>query len=274
MTIPQLTLSNGVPIPALGFGTYPMRDAQATAAVRSALQAGYRLIDTAENYGNEAAVGLGLRQSGVPRQEVFVTTKFNRAWHSVEGVRQAATQSLERLGLDYLDLLLIHWPNPDQDRYVAAFEGLLALREAGIVHAVGTSNFKPAHLERLLAATGALPQVNQINLNPWASRPGPVAYHQAHAIVTESWSPLGRATPLDDPVVGQLARAHQATPAQVVLRWHIQHGYLPIPKSADPARQRQNLDCFGMTLSDVEMAALDGLDRGESTVTDSDIYGH
>ncbi|MCL2736012.1 MAG: aldo/keto reductase [Propionibacteriaceae bacterium] len=274
MTIPNFVLSNGVSIPAMGFGTYPLRGPEGVAAVRSALSLGYRLIDTAENYGNEIEVGQGLRESGVAREEVFLTTKFNREWHSVDGARHAAAASMKRLGVDYLDLLLIHWPNPDQDRYIEAFQGLLALLDEGIVRAVGTSNFKPAHLERVRAATGASPHVNQINLTPWAARVPSVEYDDAHHILTESWSPIKPATILADPVVTSVAAAHAATPAQVILRWDYQHGRLAIPKSSHPARQAENLASFDVTLTDADMAALDGLDQGESRVTDSDHFGH
>jgi len=166
---PLLTLSNGVEMPRLGLGTWPMNDAEAAETVALALDMGYRLIDTAENYENERGVGEGIRRSGVARGELFVTTKFNRKWHSVEGARQACEASLERLGLDYIDLFLVHWPNPDQGRYVEAFEGLVKLQEAGLVRAIGTSNFKPAHLQQLFDR-GLCPQVNQIHLDPWHAR--------------------------------------------------------------------------------------------------------
>ena len=258
----------------MGFGTYSLRGAEGVAAVRSALELGYRLIDTAELYGNEVEVGEGWRQSGVAREQVFITTKFNRCWHSVDGACQAAAASLERLGVDYLDLLLIHWPNPDQGMYVEAFKGLLKLLDEGVVRAVGTSNFKPAHLERVREEMGASPHVNQINLTPWAQRRAAVAYHQSHGVLTESWSPIKAAGLLSDPVVTRVAAAHEATPAQVVLRWHTQHGHLPIPKSASPARQAENLASWDLTLSEAEMASLDGLDRGEVGITDSDVYGN
>ncbi|MDR2930273.1 MAG: aldo/keto reductase [Propionibacteriaceae bacterium] len=273
MIVPRLTLSNGVTIPAMGLGTYPMHD-EATAAVASGLELGYRLIDTAEAYGNEEQVGRGIAASRVPRDQIFITTKFNRAWHSVDGVRQAAQASMRRLGVDYLDMLLIHWPNPGLGRYVEAFEGLLRLLDEGIIKAAGTSNFKPAHLARLHTATGMLPQVNQINLNPWAQRADTVAYHRRHQILTESWSPIRPAALLSDPVILAVAKDHDATPAQVVLRWHTQHGYLPIPKSASPARQAENLASWDLELSEADMAVIDDLDRGEDQVTDSDVYGH
>ncbi len=272
--VPTIALAQGAALPAIGLGTWPMVGQECATAVRTALGIGYRLIDTAENYRNEAAVGRGLRESGVPREEVFLTTKFNREWHSADGARQAAEASLARLGVDYLDLLLIHWPNPDQDSYVDAFAGMLELRQAGVVRAVGVSNFKPAHLQRLLAETGQLPEVNQINLNPYAARPASVAFHAAHGIVTESWSPIKPSAMLADPVITGIAASHGRTPAQVVLRWHVQHGYVPIPKSTSPQRQQDNLAVFDFELDPDELAAIDALDRGEGHLMDSDSFGH
>jgi len=177
---PTVSLANGVAMPAIGLGTWPMDDAEAAGAVARAIGRGYRLIDTAQNYGNEAGVGAGVRASGVAREEIFLTTKFNRAWHSVAGVREACEASLKRLGMDYIDLYLIHWPNPDQDRYLDAFHGLQRVAEAGLVRAIGVSNFKPAHLARLLDA-GLVPQVNQIQLDPYHPRADIVAIHQDDA---------------------------------------------------------------------------------------------
>lgn len=271
---PTLSLANGVAMPQLGLGTWPMNDAEAAAAVASALQLGYRLVDTAESYQNEIGVGEGIRNSGIARHEVFVTSKFNRQWHSVAGARQACEASLERLGLAYLDLLLIHWPNPDQDRYVEAFAGLVRLQEAGLVRAIGTSNFKPAHLERLFAA-GFVPQINQIQLDPYHRRDDLVALHRARGIVTEAWSPLGRGgAMLSDPAIVAAAHRHGRTPAQVVLRWHVQQGFVPVPKSADPGRLAENLAVFDFVLSADEMAALDGLDRPDPAMFDADRFGH
>ncbi|MFC7877982.1 aldo/keto reductase [Isoptericola sp. NPDC057391] len=271
---PTVTLANGTAMPALGLGTWPMDDDEAARAVATAIDGGYRLVDTAENYGNERGVGRGLRDASVDRSELFVTTKFNRRWHGVDGARQACEASLDRLGLDYLDLLLIHWPNPDQDRYVEAWQGLLALRDEGLIRAAGTSNFKPHHLRRLVDETGVAPEVNQINLNPYAARADTVAFHAEHAIVTEAWSPIKPRELLDDPVITEIARRHDRSPAQVVLRWITQQGYVTCPKSASPERQRENLDVFDLELDPQELAAVSGLDRGESQVTDSDEFGH
>lgn len=271
---PCLVLADGVSMPQIGLGTWPMDDAEAAVAVTQALQIGYRLIDTAENYRNEAGVGAGIRNSGIARSEVFVTSKFNRQWHSIAGARQACEASLQRLGLDYLDLLLVHWPNPDQDRYVEAFQGLVALREAGLVRAIGTSNFKPAHLQRLFDA-GLKPQLNQIQLDPYHRRDDLVAIHRAQGIVTETWSPLGRGNSLlAEPGIAAIAEGHQRTPAQVVLRWHTQQGFIPTPKSSNPQRLAENLESFDFTLSATEVAWLDGLDRPDPAMFDADSFGH
>lgn len=271
---PCLTLSNGVAMPQLGLGTWPMNDAEAATVVASALAMGYRLIDTAENYANERGVGEGIRRSGLARREIFVTTKFNRQWHSVEGARAACEASLERLGLDTIDLLLVHWPNPDQDRYLEAFQGLVRLRDAGLVRAIGTSNFKAAHLQRLFDA-GLVPQVNQIQLDPYHRRDDLVAIHRERGIVTETWSPLGRGgRMLADPAVMAIAGRIGRAPGQVLLRWQIQQGFIPVPRSTHPERLAQNLDVFNFTLTDADMAALDGLDRPDPTMLDADVFGH
>lgn len=271
---PTVTLANGVPMPQLGLGTWPMKGPEAAWAVASALEIGYRLIDTAEAYENEDAVGEGLRASGVPREQIFLTSKFQRQWHSRDGVRSACENNLRRLGLDYIDLLLIHWPNPALDRYVEAFEGMLGLLEAGKVRAIGVSNFLPKHLARLFER-GMVPHVNQIQLDPYHRRPDLEALHRARGIVTESWSPLGRAgTMLADSAITAIAERHGRTTAQIVLRWHIQHGLVTLPKSADPLRQRQNLDIFGFTLDAAEMAVLDAMDRPDPGMLDPETFGH
>lgn len=271
---PTLRLLNGVEMPQLGLGTWPMEDAEAARAVSGAIDLGYRLIDTAENYRNEAGVGEGIRRSGVPRAEIFLTTKFNREWHSRAGVRQACAASLKRLGLDYIDLLLIHWPNPDQGRYLEAFQAMQDLVQEGLIRAAGVSNFKPAHLETLFAA-GLVPVVNQIQLDPYLRRDDVVAIHEARGIVTESWSPLGRQGEImADPVVAEIAAAHGRSAGQVILRWHVQQGFATTPKSSDPTRQRANLDIFSFTLSEGEMARMNGLARPDMPVVDADIFGH
>lgn len=271
---PTLTLANGVSMPLLGLGTWPMNDAEAAVAVAKALDMGYRLVDTAENYENERGVGEGIRKSGVSRADVFVTTKFNRKWHSVDGAREACEASLARMGLDYIDLLLVHWPNPDQDRFVEAYQGLVRLLDAGLVRAIGTSNFKPAHLQRLFDL-GLVPHLNQIQLDPYHLRNDLVDIHRAKGIATGAWRPLGCGNAmLADPLITAVAERHGRTAAQVILRWLTQQGFVATPKSADPLRQAQNLDIFGFTLSADEMAVLGTLDRPDPDMLDADVFGH
>lgn len=271
---PTVQLRSGARLPLLGLGTWPLNDAEAADTVALALEAGYRLIDTAENYRNESGVGEGIRRSGVPREELFVTTKFNREHHSRDGVRRAFETSADLLGLDYVDLLLVHWPNPAQGRHVEAVEGIAALMEQGLVRAVGTSNYKPAHLQQVIDA-GIVPDVNQIQLDPQRPRIEERAFHNEHGIVTESWSPLGQGSGLlDEPAVTAIAEAHGRTPAQVVLRWHVQQGMVAIPKSSNPERLAQNLDIFDFELSGAELAAVYLLDSAGADVVDSDAFGH
>jgi 2,5-diketo-D-gluconate reductase A len=272
---PTIQLGNGVAMPAFGLGTWPMDDAQAEAVVAEALTIGYRLVDTAEDYANEEGVGRGLRASGVDRDEVFITTKFNRAWHGEKEVHEACGNSARRLGVEVVDLLLIHWPNPDLDRYVDAWRGMIQLLEDERVRAIGVSNFTPAHIDRLLADSGVAPHVNQVQLEPRLARTEERAYHDTHGIVTESWAPLGKAGALlAAPPIPDIARAHDRTPAQVVLRWHVQIGAVPIPKTQQSQRLRENLDVFDFSLSDDEMQAIGALDGGLGHVTDPDRFGH
>jgi 2,5-diketo-D-gluconate reductase A len=272
---PTVKLQHGAEMPQLGVGTWPMDDGEAERVLLQAFELGYRLVDTAENYRNEVGVGRAIAASGLPREQIFVTTKFNKRWHSVDGARQAFEASAERLGIDEIDLLLIHWPNPAQDRFVDAWRGLSKLLDEGRLRAIGTSNFKPTHLQRLLDETGVVPDVNQIQLSPQVARTAIREFDADHGIVTESWSPLGKGTDLlrADAVLA-IADRHGRTPAQVVLRWHLQHDLVAIPKSARPKRLAENLAVFDFDLSTDEIAALDALDRGESAATDSDSFGH
>lgn len=271
---PTIELAPGIQMPQLGLGTWPMNDAEAAVTVAAALDMGYRLIDTAENYENERGVGEGIRKSSVKREDIFVTTKFNRKWHSVQGAREACLASLERLRLDYIDLLLVHWPNPDQDRYVEAYEGLVRLQQEGLVRAIGTSNFKPAHLQRLFDQ-GYCPSLNQIQLDPYHARDDLVALHREKGIVTQSWRPLGfGSTMLEDPVIVDIANRHGRTPAQVVLRWAVQQGFATAPKSSNPLRMAQNLSVFDFALGEAEMQALSALRREDPGMFDADSFGH
>lgn len=273
--VPSVALVNGATMPRLGLGTWPLSDAEAERVVAQAVAAGYRLVDTAYAYGNERGVGRGLRASGVPREELFVTTKLNGPWHGRREAQEAFRGSAERLGLDYIDMFMIHWPLPRQDRYVAAFQGMIELLRDGRIRALGVSNFKPAHIDRLLAETGVTPDVNQIQLNPRVARVRPRAYHARHGIVTESYSPLGRGgSLLTEPVITHLAERYGKTPAQIVLRWHLELGLVPIPKSADPRRLAENIDVFDFSLAPEEVIAISDLDEGEEAAIDSDLVGH
>jgi 2,5-diketo-D-gluconate reductase A len=272
---PTVTLANGVEMPPLGLGTWPMNDQEAAVSVARAIQAGYRLIDTAENYGNETGVGQGIKASGVDRGELFVTSKFNVKWHGYDEVQQAFANSASRLGLDYIDLFLIHWPVPAQDRYVDAYRGMIKLLEDGKIRALGLSNFKPSHIDRLVEVTGIVPHLNQIQLNPRIGRSAERKYQVAHNIVTESWAPLARGGDLlQDDLIAKTARRYGRTQGQVILRWHVQQGLIPIPKSSKPRRIAENLDVFDFTLTAEEMSAISALDRDSEDAVDSDRMGH
>ncbi|MFF3467301.1 aldo/keto reductase [Streptomyces sp. NPDC002619] len=256
-SIPAHTLNDGTRLPDVGLGTWPMDDAQAEQAVRGALGLGYRLVDTATNYRNETGVGRGIAASDVPREEIVVTTKLPGRHHGYQETLASFEESRQRLGLEYVDLYLIHWPLPRVDKYVDSWKAMIKLREDGLVRSIGVSNFTPEHIERLEKETGVLPSVNQIELHPLFPQDELRTFHAAKGIVTESWSPLGRDVALlDDPAIVSTAEALGVTPAQVVLRWHVQLGAVPIPKSADPARQSANLDVFGFELDPGQLAAI------------------
>ncbi len=271
---PLIQLSGGSRMPALALGTWPMPDEAAATAVDTALRSGYRHLDTAENYRNERGVGEGIKRSGVPRAEVFITTKFNRDHHSIDGARRAFDASCALLGVDTIDLLLVHWPNPDQDRYVEATRGLVALTREGRIGAFGVSNFTHAHLQRVHDA-GLTPEVNQIQLDPEHTRSELRQRHLELGIATVAYSPLGRGGDfLASPAVVAAAAAHGKTPTQVTLRWHIQLGHAAAPKSAHPQRQRENLDIFDFVLTDAEMSSISALDTGAALHHDPDEFGH
>ena len=243
MSIPTYTLNDGTTLPAIGFGTAGLRGDEAVDATASALESGYRLIDTAVNYENEREVGEALRRSGVPRGDVQVTSKIPGRHHGYDDAIASTKESLQRLGLDELDLHLIHWPNPRRDRYVEAWQALVDLRKQGLVRSIGVSNFTAAHLDRIIDETGVAPAVNQVELHPLFPNHEMQRADEERGVLTESWSPLGkRQAPLDEEPVRSAAETHGVTPGQVILRWQVQQGNLPIPKSASPSRQRENLD--------------------------------
>jgi 2,5-diketo-D-gluconate reductase A len=270
----HFTLSSGAAIPALGLGTWPLDDAQVTTTVAEAIGIGYRLIDTAAKYGNETGVGQGIRNAGVPRDQLFVTTKLDGGYQGGERADGGLDASLRRLGLDYVDLLLIHWPLPARDLYVDTWRTFLRLQESGRARAIGVSNFKPAHLDRLIQETGVAPAVNQIELYPTLARTATRAYNSAHGILTQAWSPLGRGETLTNPVITGIAARAGKSAAQVILRWHLQLGISAVPKSASAKRLAENLDVFDFTLTEDDLAAIGELDRGESAAQDSDRIGH
>jgi 2,5-diketo-D-gluconate reductase A len=258
--IPTYDLNDGTTLPAIGFGTYPLRGEAGTSAIVSALEAGYRLIDTAVNYQNEFEVGEAIRRSALPREEVLVASKIPGRHHAYDDAIASVRESLQRLGVEQTDLHLIHWPNPSQGKYVEAWRALVQLQKDGLVRSIGVSNFTEEHLARIIDDTGVAPAVNQVELHPRFPQDELRRAHERLGIRTEAWSPMGkRRAPLDEDAVTAAADAHGVSPGQVILRWHVQLGSLPIPKSADPERQRQNLDVFGFELTDAEMAAVSGL---------------
>jgi len=273
--IPTYELSDGTTLPAIGFGTYPLKDDEAVDAVASAIGAGYRLIDTAVNYRNEDAVGRGLAASGVPREHLQVTTKLPGRDHGYDETLASFERSRATLGVDYVDLYLIHWPNPSVDRYLDSWRAMIQLRERGLVRSIGVSNFTEEFLTRLKDETGELPSVNQIELHPYFPQPELRAFHEANGIRTEAWSPLGKNAPiLSEPAITDAAQRHSVSPAQVVLRWHVQLGSVPIPKSKTPSRQRENIDVFDFELTNEEVEAISALGRAEGRLFDGDPNTH
>lgn len=264
-TVPTITLNDGRQMPQLGFGVFQVPDDGAQAAVEAALAAGYRSIDTASIYGNEAGVGRAIAASGLPREELFVTTKLWIDALERDAVRPALEAGLERLGLNAVDLYLIHWPAPASDRYLGAWQGLEAARDAGLAASIGVSNFLPEHLERVVALGGTVPAVNQVELHPALQNCATQEANTRLGIATEAWSPLAQSAVLGEAAVVNAAAAHGVTPAQAVLRWHLQQGRIVIPKSVTPERIAANLDVFGFELSAEELAAIDALERDGRT---------
>jgi 2,5-diketo-D-gluconate reductase A len=273
MSIPTLSLNDGRALPAIGFGTYNLRGDAGAAAVSSAISTGYRLLDTALNYENEGAVGDGIRASGVDRDEIIVTSKLPGRFHGYNETFVGFEESRALLGLDYVDLYLIHWPLPKVGKYLESWRAMIELRERGLVRSIGVSNFTVDQLTRLSDETGVVPVVNQIELHPRFPQARLRQFHAEHGIVTESWSPLGTRSEITaEPVITRVAANHGVTPTQTVLRWHTQLGAIPIPKSADPGRQRENIDLFGFELAEDEVAEISALESGRLWGGDPDTH--
>ncbi|MGW5048238.1 aldo/keto reductase [Streptomyces griseoluteus] len=260
--VPPIILNNGVEMPQLGFGVWQIPDDEAERAVTTALETGYRSIDTAAIYGNEEGTGKAIAASGVPREDLFVTTKLWNSDQGYDSTLRAFDTSLEKLGLDYLDLYLIHWPLPARDNYLDTYKAFEKLYSDGRIRAIGVSNFLPEHLERLIAETSVVPAVNQIELHPQLQQRAAREFDAEHGIATEAWSPLGQGKGLlEVPAIVAIARKHGRTPAQVVLRWHIQLGNIVIPKSVTPSRIKENIEVFDFSLDDEDLAAIGALNE-------------
>lgn len=270
--VPLIALSDGVEIPQLGFGVFQIPPQDTAGAVSQALQAGYRHIDTAAAYENEAGVGQAVRESGLQRDEVFITTKCFNDDHGFEKATRALHQSLERLGMEQVDLYLIHWPVPAKDLYVETWQAFIEAQKQGLIRSIGVSNFQPHHLRRLIDETGVTPSVNQIELHPRLQQPELRRVHEELGIATEAWSPLAQGEVLDDPAIISIAEAHDRTAGQVVLRWHLQLGNVVIPKSVTPERIVENFELFDFELSGEEMSQIEALDRGQRIGPDPDAF--
>lgn len=273
--IPRYTLNDGQSVPVIGFGTYPLRGDDGVEAMVHALEAGYRLLDTAVNYGNEEEVGEAVRRSGLLREDIQVTSKIPGRHHEYDQAIGSVEESLRRLRFDYLDRVLIHWPNPGVGKYVEAWRALVELRNRGLVRSIGVSNFTEQHLHAVIADSGVTPAVNQVELHPYFPQQEMVRVHTDLGIQTEAWSPLGkRSAPFAEPPVSEPSERYGVTPAQVILRWHLQRRSLPLPKSSTPQRQRQNLDLFGFELTDAEVDAITALARPDGRLFGGDPDHH
>ncbi len=272
LSIPTITLNNGVTIPQLGFGVFKIPPAETKAATLTALEVGYRHIDTAEMYGNEKGVGEAVRESGIPRDEVFITSKLNNGFHAYDDALRATDQTLADLGVDAVDLFLIHWPLPGVGDFVETWRAMEKIYADGKARAIGVSNFQQAHLERLFAETETVPAVNQIEVHPYLTQNALRAFGSEHHIATEAWSPIAKGEVLDNPVITKIATEKGRTAAQVTLRWHIQRGDIVFPKSVTRSRVEENFDIFDFELSVEDVAAIDGLNRDYRTGPDPDEF--
>ncbi|MFT9055650.1 MAG: aldo/keto reductase [Ethanoligenens sp.] len=273
--MPELTLNDGLRLPAIGFGTYQLNGLQGVEAIKRAVAVGYRLLDSAFNYENEGAVGKAVRECGVPREELRIASKLPGRHHRYHEAIATVEESLYRAGLDYYDLYLIHWPNPKENLYVEAWQAMIEAQKRGLVRSIGVCNFLHHHLERIIRETGVAPSVDQVELYPFFNQAEQRKWNSEHGILTESWSPLGHANHiLQDETIVAIAKEHQKTVTQIVLRWHIQLGALPIPKAVSEAHQMENLNVFDFTLTDAEMEKINALTRpdGRTANQDPDVY--
>lgn len=268
----MVALGGGEQIPQLGYGVFQVPPKETEQAVAEALSVGYRHIDTAAAYRNEGAVGQALRSSGLARDDYFVTTKCWNDHQGYEEAKRACRASLERLDVSHIDLYLIHWPVPAHDLYVETWRALIELRQEGLVRSIGVSNFEPAHLERVIAETGVTPAINQVELHPYFQQVGLRREHARLGVATEAWSPLGQGLELEDQTIVEIARSHGKTPAQTIIRWHLQIGNVVIPKSITPARIAENFDVFDFELDSEDVDAITGLNRDERTGPDPDHF--
>jgi len=274
VSLPNITLNNGVEIPQLGFGVFQIPPEETKAATLTALEVGYRHIDTAEMYGNEKEVGEAVRASGIDRGDIFVTSKLNNTFHAYDDALGAFDQTLKVLDIDYLDLFLVHWPLPDVGDYVETWKAMEKMYEGGRVKAIGVSNFQPHHLRRIHGETSVTPAVNQVEIHPYLTNEEVRAFDTEHGIATEAWSPIAQGKVLKDSTIVRIAENLGRTPAQVTLRWHIQRGDIVFPKSVTRERVEENFDIFGFELSTTDMADITGLNKDERTGPDPDTFNH
>ncbi|MBS0936789.1 aldo/keto reductase [Lactiplantibacillus plantarum] len=265
------TLRDGLTVPKIGFGTYKLNGAHGVQVIDSAIDRGYRLLDTAFNYENEGAVGEAVRRSSVPRSELLISSKLPGRHHTYTEAINTIQESLYRAGLDYYDLYLIHWPNPKEDHYVEAWQALIDAQKLGLIRSIGVSNFLPEHLERLNKETGVLPVINQVELHPYFNQQAQRDYDQAHGILTQDWSPLGRASEmLQNETLKEIAAHYHKNFGQLILLWELQLGTLPIPKSSTPSRQAGNMDVFDFEISAADMATINGLSQVDGRLNNQD----
>ncbi|QDJ59332.1 aldo/keto reductase [Weissella sagaensis] len=271
MSIPEVTLNDGHKLPNLGLGTYQLKGGSGLQQVLAAIKSGYRLIDSATNYDNEGIVGKAIRMSGVPRAEFFVTSKLPGKYHDYESARDAIQESLARMGLDYFDLFIIHWPLPKRGLYVEAWQALVDAQKQGLIRSIGVSNFEPEHLDRIIEKTGVTPAVNQIEVHPYWVQEENLLENLRRGVKVQAWSPLGRgSSALKEPIVQEIADKYGKSTSQIITRWHLDRGIIPVLRSANPAHQRENLDVFDFELTNSEITAINDLNRADGRIDGQD----